>query len=605
LIKGFDLGVMSCNLFQKIIQQDFYINCSTQETPLKFIENNAFEATYKNYLQTKTSELDKVLETADKGSRRKELITLMTNYVFYCKLFNKNDIKIFKSIWSLQKKAPIIQIAAHVLFKSESFLMAHCNLEAAHKQEPKDMKQFRADYIKTLNTTYNASIEGLQMTMLEWSTKICCFTLSDLPGVTKRSRDLNNIFKIIMSGLNLASRIKTLTDDILLLHYTEQVNLSQPLLLPIIKAIAMLKGIDFEINTKMTQIALLVPLIRRVIQNQLQVVWEDALNSIDKQEKSEYCEFLKYCFSTALTTTKLELNGTHIKFLSLLKPILCSEELIKQKACSASIKFYERLMILENLQKNLYDTTHIPYFYKIRSYSFLFFEELSQSAMNLYLLKYLLRAFEDSKRLLNRVAYLEEKDLLIKQYKAELLNTFHDTITSSLTKAIENSLRKRVNEYYKKKEIENNPMKNCTTEIKYLLKYEPLFLFGERINIKSIIEQTLTKRFYELTTTNIKSWELYEDMKCIAHSLYSLNIQDNLLPPKKLQQGLDLIFIVKNLHYFVSNYHYSLHIQVFFERITKESIEVFGVTQAVNSFNVHGMGIRNTVLRIICKSIKK
>jgi WASH complex subunit 7 len=441
------------------------------------------------------------------------------------------------------------------------------------------------------------------MPMSEWCTKINSFTLSDLPGITKASEDLNSIFKTIMSGLSIASQIKTLTDDILLLHYTEQVNLHQPLLLPIIKAIAMLKGIDFEINAKITQISLLVPLIRRVIQNQLQVVWEDTLNSIEKQERSEWREFLKYSFTTALTTTKLELNNTHIKFLLLLKPILCSKELIKQKLYDPLLKYYEQLLILENLQKNQYNATHIVYFYKIRSYSFLFFEILSQSGANIYLLKYLLRAFEDSKRLLNCVAYLEEQDLLIKEYKAELLNTFHDTIVSSLVEAIEKSLRERVEEYYKKSKVEDNPMSSHEIDIKYFLKCEPLFLFGERISIKSIIEQRLTKRFYELTASDVQNWQLCEDMKCIAYNLYSLTIQDNLLLPKKLQQGLDIISIIKRLQYFVLNYHYSLHTQVFFERISKGSIDVFGVTQAVNSFNIHGMGIRNTALSAIYKLV--
>lgn len=604
LVTRFDLGVMGGNLFQKITQQEFYIRCPTQEKPLKFAENAAFEGAYKVYLLAKVAELNRVLGSSDEGAKRKELITLMANYVFYTKLFKKTDMKIFKSIWLLQKKAPIIQIAGHILFKSESFMRTHCTSEAGHKLDPKDMRQYRADYIKALDAAFISRVEELQAAVTEWCAKISSFALADLPGAAKGAEELNRIFKAIVSGVKIAGQVKVMIDDMLLLHYTEGVNLSQPLLLPIIKAIAMLKGIDFEISSKITQIALLTPLIRRVIQNQLQVVWEDTLSSIEKQEKSDWRDFLTYSFETALNCTRLELNSTHVKFLSLLQPVLCSKELVKPKLHEPLVKYYERLVMLENLQKNLYYATHVVYFYKIRSYSFLFFEILSQNAVNVYLLKYLLRAFEDSKRLLDRVAYLEEKDLLMKQYKSELLNTFHDTIISPLVETVEGALRARAEANYTVKK-EDNPMKDHTIDIKYFLKCEPLFLFGERISIGSTVEEQLTRRFYNLAAGNLSNWQLCEDMRCAARSLYGLAIQENLLPPKKTQQGLDVIDIAKKLQLFVGSYHYSLHTQAFFERISvdKDCINVFGVGQAVNSFCTHGMGIRSTVLSAIYKLV--
>jgi len=46
---------------------------------------------------------------------------------------------------------------------------------------------------------------------------------------------------------------------------------------------------------------------------------------------------------------------------------------------------------------------------------------------------------------------------------------------------------------------------------------------------------------------------------------------------------------------------------VFFERTddTKKSINVFGVAQAANSFHTHGIGIRNTVLSTVFKTVSK
>ena len=151
------------------------------------------------------------------------------------------------------------------------------------------------------------------------------------------------------------------------------------------------------------------------------------------------------------------------------------------------------------------------------------------------------------------------------------------------------------------------PLKDDNLDVSNLLKCEPLFLFGERICIKTIIEERLSKTFYNLTTFNPKDWQTYEDMKCLAYHLYGIELQDSLLPPQKVEQGLDLIFIVKHLNEFVTNYHFSLHTQTFFETTsdTKRGIDVFGVAQAANSFHTHGVGIRNTVLNAICKLVFK
>ena len=220
------------------------------------------------------------------------------------------------------------------------------------------------------------------------------------------------------------------------------------------------------------------------------------------------------------------------------------------------------MMALQDLQRSLYEATHLVYFYKIRSYSSLFFDVLSHNKTSIHLIKYLFKAFEDSQRLLSRVAYLEEKDVLMTQYKKELMTTFQEIIIDPIVRTVEDSLRLKIHTYYIEKMKGENPIKDGVLDVKHLIKCEPLFLFGERISIKQIIEEQLTKRFYNLTAFNPKDWQTYEDMKCLAFHLYGLELQDNLLPPQKVEQGLDLIFIVKKLQDFVANYHFSLHTQV-------------------------------------------
>ncbi|MDR3548352.1 MAG: hypothetical protein P4M11_08845 [Candidatus Pacebacteria bacterium] len=287
--------------------------------------------------------------------------------------------------------------------------------------------------------------------------------------------------------------------------------------------------------------------------------------------------------------------------------MLCAKELVKPEYYDRLEKYFNRMCVLQDLNRYLFEATHLVYFYKIRSFSSLFFDIIANHKTAINMLKYLFKVFEDSKCLLSRVAYLEEKDALMTQYKRELMATFNDTIIEPVAKSIEDSLRMKIHTMYIEKMRGENPLKEGTLDIKNLVNCEPLFLFGERVCIKTILEERLSRQFYNLTAFNPKDWQTYEDMKCLAYHLYGLNLQDNLLPPQKVEQGLDLIFIIKRLQEFVGNYHFSLHTQDFFERTddTKKSINVFGVAQAANSFHTHGIGIRNTVLNSVFKIVSK
>eukprot|EP00826_Nyctotherus_ovalis_P042278 TRINITY_DN432_c0_g1_i12.p1 TRINITY_DN432_c0_g1~~TRINITY_DN432_c0_g1_i12.p1 ORF type:complete len:216 (+),score=57.34 TRINITY_DN432_c0_g1_i12:140-787(+) len=177
-------------------------------------------------------------------------------------------------------------------------------------------------------------------------------------------------------------------------------------------------------------------------------------------------------------------------------------------------------------------------------------------------MKYLFRVLEDSRRLLNKVAYLEEKDQLMTQYKKEIMSMFVKEIIDPIVNKVSNSLRLKIHTYYIDKIRAENPYKEEYLDIKNIVSCDSLFLFGERINIKAMIEEKMTKQFYDISAFNPNDWQTYEDMKTLAFNLFGLELQDNLLPPQKLEQGMDIIAIVKKLRDFIPYYHFSIHTQV-------------------------------------------
>ena len=526
----------------------------------------------------------------------------------YTKLFKKFDPKQYKSLWALQKKVPVIPIVGHITFRSESFLKLHCELGAVQKLDPIDMRHYRLEYLKTLDAKYEEKMNYYYLKISEWTATMNSPMFTDLQGNRDKSADqITEMTNTLISAISLTSQIKSLTDELLLLHYTEHEDMKPSLLKPLMKALSMIKGVDYELQAKAVPLSVTIPLMKRQIQNRIALIWSDSLQNIERLAKSDWRDFLSNVFNISVESVKIGVTPMRMQFLALVEPIVSAKEILKPECIEPLQRNLQKFKILQNLQKHLFEATHLTYFYKIRSFSSLFFQIVSSNKDCIYMLKYIFRTFEDSTRLLSRVVYLEDKDALMAYYKKEVMTTFDETIVSPIVKSIEDSLRLKIHMMYIAGIKGDNPVKDGILDIKQFLTCDPLFLFGERVSIKQTIEERLSKTFYNLTAFNPKDWQTYEDMKCLAYHLYGLELQDSLLPPQKVEQGLDIIYFVKHMQEFVTNYHYSLHTQVFFEitEDNKKSINVFGATQAANSFHTHGIGIYNTVLTAVFKIVSK
>jgi len=561
LIMRFDSGIMGSDLFKKIIVQNLNVESLNQEKSFEISKNGEFESAFKIYLNDKVARLEKMPGTRNEMFHRKDFIVLMCNYVVYKNLFQKPDSKLFRQIWALQKKAPFIQIVGHITFTSETFLKIHCSNEASSKLDPKDMRQYRTEYLRALESTYKAKMEEHYLKMCDWCSQINLPSFSDMPTTSK---DIHSVCNLLLQGITLASQVKILTDDLLLPRCTEKMAMSEELLIALLNGMSIIKGVDLEIANKITQITLTLPLIKRLIQDQMLKVWKIGSIEIEKMSKSDWRDFLCFVFLTAHESARGILTYPRLKFINLFYPILSLKELTKPDTQPILEECFNKINLLSDFEKTLYNVTHLNYFYKIRKYAPMFFRLVLEQKINFHFMKYLFRVLEDSRRLLNKVAYLEEKDLLMKQYKKEIMTMFIKEIIDPIVNKVGNCLRLKIHTYYIDKIKAENPLKEEVSDIKNIVSCDSLFLFGERINIKAIIEEKMTKQFYNISAFNPNDWQTYEDMKTLAYNLFGIELKDNLLPPQKLEQGLDIISIIKQLKDFIVNYHFSIHTQVIF-----------------------------------------
>lgn len=117
------------------------------------------------------------------------------------------------------------------------------------------------------------------------------------------------------------------------------------------------------------------------------------------------------------------------------------------------------------------------------------------------------------------------------------------------------------------------------------------------LSIRNYVSRYLSQMFYNLTTISMHDWRTYGQMRILAKKKFHIETVEDHLPTQTLEQGLDVLEIMRNIHLFVSNYLYNLNNQIFVEKNSKNKhLNTINIRHIANSLRTHGIGIINTTV---------
>lgn len=117
------------------------------------------------------------------------------------------------------------------------------------------------------------------------------------------------------------------------------------------------------------------------------------------------------------------------------------------------------------------------------------------------------------------------------------------------------------------------------------------------LSIRDYVSKYLSQMSYNLTTITMHDWRTYGHMRILAKQKFHLESTEDHLPTQTLEQGLDVLEIMRNIHLFVSNYSYNLNNQIFVEKDSKNKhLNSINIRHIANSLRTHGIGIINTTV---------
>lgn len=264
------------------------------------------------------------------------------------------------------------------------------------------------------------------------------------------------------------------------------------------------------------------------------------------------------------------------------------------------------LLLLEDLstfQKSFRSACDTTIFYWNRQVLRPYLEEIYQNPSQASKLFSVLAAFEASAAPLHSVRH-EVPEVLIKKFSEEVRKDLDAGIINTLCSEVEINLRLLVHSHLSLPD--RNPFDSAVRDLRQFLFLDPVFVLNDCICIRDQVEIYLDRTFYDLTTVALHDWKTYDEMRSLAFHLYGLNVLQAHLPCQTLEQGADILEIMRNIASFVTVYAYNLNNQVFVERVSNSKhLNTIGIRHVANSLRTHGIGIMNTTVNYTYQFLRK
>ena len=138
-----------------------------------------------------------------------------------------------------------------------------------------------------------------------------------------------------------------------------------------------------------------------------------------------------------------------------------------------------------------------------------------------------------------------------------------------------------------------NPKTDTLRPLKQFLELGPIRILNLLVSVKGEVCHYLDTNFYNLTTVALHDWKTYADMKSLAQEKLGLELMDSFLPIGSLDQGLDILQIMRNIHIFVGRFSYNMNMQQFIEYRPDRSskhLSTIRIQSIAASLRQHGLG---------------
>ncbi|CAD8128339.1 unnamed protein product [Paramecium sonneborni] len=622
-----DKTVLSGNCLQSVLAQNWDQNVhektgKEKNANIPAIKNNKdFFNLLNTYLKERYELFDKTLGTAKEMFERDLLLPTFCVYALVRQLYpNDENRDLWKNLWSLQKKIPMVDGHSQVLCYLSKFLMEVTPLtKKSQSMDPKDPIANFKNYLQRLSASFQSALTAQYVAFTTWIVRVDSFSCSQASfnNIDKIDREraqrfieerMNQRVVLVLQGLTIASQTRNLLQSLLLGNFgLEEQSLDMSLSKDVVLAVEMLKAIEYYFEQKydVFQPALIQNHITKNGQKIIQQVLEKMKANLKSfgtggAEILGALQILNSILKSTLSPLKLQTMYFLMDFM-VAKDIFTNQE----KEDFRNILWrLDKLILLPYYVKKVTAST---YFYWCRELLPSFFQYIYQNPSQAKRFQFLLNAVSDCSIQLKDCMHLENPDELFDSFRQFVVKEFYTQYLQPLARDIEDYLRIQVHTVLIEKITALNPFKQQVKDLKRLLDIDYVLIFDSIVNLRTEINQILNETFYNINVLNMYDQETYEQMRSLANSKFGLNLINVYLPTQTVDQGnFDVLNVLKSIQQFFTKYTYNLYQQQFVQ-VTSESKQVYSISiqQIADSIRTHGIGILSTTVNSVYKFLQK
>ena len=571
-----------------------------------------------DFLASKIKTIYSNLNTTTESYEPIQLFQYLSLFGFYLFLNPNADNKsILKAVWQVQKKIATIPLVGISSFNIESFLNTFKEFKNI-SFEPSNVTKHVKSELNTLEKQLPYLINTYTVKIFSWTTKIETFFFDSETFSKNKLSDTESLIdsgtkkaKIIIEGLCIANYLRKNISNILETHLNLDIQLTQELINSITSGLELIKVIESEFNKLMSMIGLNLNLLNRALLGPIQVILKKVAEIAQKKVKDgkstneelyrnalSGCTIFYACSQAVQSQLRLVIEKLILSTIS-------AKEMLDESSSKTLSENLWMVELINQLSREVKRCTDCSFLYLYQnilptSYKYIY----SDRPKRLY---YFMMAVNDIEKPLYYNKHKENDGIeMIKLLRKTSFETFEGYFLKKLAKEIEDDLRTVVHSSF----IEGLESTSYSdVNLNTYLNIKSFKFFDKVISIRRYIEEHLNMNFYKLTTLNLNNAQTYQKMRVLAKHKYGLNLHEVILPNQNLEQGKDILDIIRNLNKFAKSYTHNMHSQIFIEINNGSSyINVIGVQQIINSLNTHGKGIVNSIINkafgYISKSIR-
>ncbi|GFT12835.1 WASH complex subunit 4 [Nephila pilipes] len=593
-------------LEKQLLEGSIFLDCVEQnfDDSKNFVsKNSALADEFALNIKNQFMVIESKLGQSNEFDSRLKLPDIFCLFALHFQLFRTADKKFLKALWDVHKKVPAVPLVFNVLFFPDQFIITRLPVLARNieRKAQEAVKLSKQNYLMHHNNILTKDVQNCYIQTLTWTVEMD----SLLKDTGKLLDDLNRKCSLLLQGLKLAWTINNEIKTMMGLHIVLCKPMTKTCVLALCRMIEILKGIEgtyhrhsVVINESLTHIMQHLSYLALKIIN----IGKSRLVS-DKKYSERRLDVL-----SALVLAEKSLTGPAtferrlIAYLAMALGVQMNS--FKDEEVTNFASVMKKLDFICDLGKKIKQACDSSFMYWHGVVFPTYVSDVYETGLDVHRIQYMISALHDCVDPILACRHQSSPSVLLQAFQKDTYLTIKKHLLDPLCNHIETELR--IHCHYHLKLDDRNPFRIGRKDFSHFLNLSSIRLFDRLINVKAYVEHYLDKLFYNLTTVALHDWKTYGEMRSLAKHKYQLLTVEAHLPSQTLEQGLDVLEIMRNIHLFVTNYLYNLNNQIFIERSSNNKfLNTINIKHIANSIRTHGIGVMNTTVNFVYQFLRK